>query len=105
MCGSARLESSRLWDSFEFDARATGDIKEWMRLAVFMNDELWRKKLLRFITGNFTLPRYSFRHRPIYACLCAPRLNSPMLYCSVPQCALAQVTLPYCTFPYRFVPH
>jgi hypothetical protein len=28
-----------------------------MRLAIYMNDECWRKKLLRFVTGSFTLPR------------------------------------------------
>ena len=28
-----------------------------MRSAVFSRGELWRKRLLRFITGNFTLPR------------------------------------------------
>ena len=57
MCGVMFLEAQELWDALGFESSVKADLKEWLKSIIFESGMAWRKKLLRFITGSFTLPR------------------------------------------------
>merc|ERR1712070_1156795 len=57
MCGVASLEPHDLYDAFTFEERTRREMREWVRELIFEREETWRKRLLRFITGSFSLPR------------------------------------------------
>jgi hypothetical protein len=58
MCGVADLDPQGLSDALWFDERCGRTlIPQWVKALVHARDMTWRKKLLRFITGSFSLPR------------------------------------------------
>ena len=63
MCGLARLEPQPLWGSVGFHERVPAALRDWLEAAVFARPELWRKRLLRFVTGLYAMPRNGLRRR------------------------------------------
>jgi len=64
ICGMPKLGASDLFESFDFDERSKVlGTRAWMRELLSAQDETWRKKLLRFVTGSFTLPHGGLARR------------------------------------------
>ena len=58
MCGSAHLDAADLFTQIRFDERGHKlGLYSAMEALLQMRDESWRKRLLRFVTGAFMLPR------------------------------------------------
>lgn len=58
VCGVLSLEADELYNALGFDERTKSTrMPQWMKALIADKDVTWRKKLLRFITGSFTLPR------------------------------------------------
>jgi len=56
VCGVPSLDAAELFESFAFDERSKEHTRGWMHDILHQQDETWRKRLLRFVTGSYTLP-------------------------------------------------